>query len=87
VKDLGHGAGPEGAGRAAWRATARHHLVAGTLTEDPGHPVSRTLGDLLVRVPAPTAPDDLRVFGGIHHIALAHDGRVYEQIRAWLGGA
>ncbi|MEO8055000.1 MAG: alpha/beta fold hydrolase [Acidobacteriota bacterium] len=86
VKDLGLGAAHEGAGRAAWRATARHYVVAGTLTGDPGHPVSRALGDSLVRVPGPETPD-LRVFPGVHHVALAHDDRVYEQLRAWLGGA
>ena len=86
VKDLGHGATHEGAGRGAWRATARHYVVAGTLTEDPAHPVSRAFGDALVRAPGPAAPG-LRVFPGIHHVALAHDERVYEQIRAWLGGA
>jgi triacylglycerol lipase len=86
VKDLGLGAPHDGAGRAGWRASARHYVAAGTLTEDPGHPVSKVLGDALVRVPGPETPD-LRIFPGIHHVALAHDGRVYEQIRAWLGGA
>jgi len=57
-----------------------------TLTDDPGHPVSRAFGDALVRAPGRAAPG-LRVFPGIHHVALAHDDRVYEQIRAWLGGA
>lgn len=86
VKDLGLGAAHEAAGRAAWRRAARHYVAAGTLTEDPGHPVARALGDALVRVPGPETPD-LRVFPGIHHVALAHDDRVYEQIRTWLGGA
>jgi triacylglycerol lipase len=86
VKDLGFGAPHDGEGRAGWRAGARHTVAAGTLTKDPGHPVSKVLGDALVRVPGPETPD-LRIFPGIHHVALAHDGRVYEQIRAWLGGA
>ena len=86
VKDLGLGAAHGGAGRAEWRATARHYVVAGTLTDDPGRLVTRVLGDALVRVPGRAAPG-VRVFPGIHHVALAHDGRVYEQIRAWLGGA
>ena len=83
VKDLGLGAAQEGVGRAEWRATARHYVAAGTLTEDPGHPVSRALGDALVRVPGPETPG-LRVFPGLHHFALAHDATVYEQIREWL---
>jgi triacylglycerol lipase len=86
VKDLGLGSAHAGAGRAAWRATARHYVAAGTLTEDSGHPLSRVLGDALVRVPGPETPD-LRIFPGLHHVALAHHDLVYEQIRAWLGGA
>lgn len=86
VKDLGLGAAHEKTDRSAWRATARHHVGAGTLTADPGHPVARVLGDALVRVPG-AGGADLRVFPGVHHLALAHDDRVYEQIRAWLGGA
>lgn len=85
VKDLALGAAHDGTGPVEWLATARHHVVAGTLTRDPRHPVARVLGDVLVRVPGPAAPD-LRVFPGIHHFALAHDARVYGQIRAWLGG-
>jgi hypothetical protein len=86
VKDLGFGVSHAGADPVAWLATARHHVVAGTLTEDPGHPVSRVLGDVLVRLPGRAAPD-LRVFPGIHHFALAHDSRVYEQIRTWFDRA
>lgn len=86
VKDLGLGASHDGAAPAARLATARHYAIAGTLHEDPAHPVSRVLGDILVRLPEPLTPD-VRVFPGVHHFALAHDGRVYEQIRAWLGGA
>ena len=85
VKDLGVGAGHDGAGPAPRLETARHHAVAGTLTDDPAGPVSRILGDALVRAPGPPG-SDLRVFPGLHHFALAHDARVYEQIRAWLGG-
>lgn len=86
VRDLGHGRSHDGAASAARLATARHYVVAGTLHPDPGHPVSRALGDVLVRVPEPATPD-LRLFPGVHHFALAHDGRVYEQIRAWLDAA
>jgi triacylglycerol lipase len=86
VKELGRAAARARAAAGPWPPAARRHVVAGTLTRDPGHPVSRVLGDSLVRVPGPDAPD-LRVFPGVPHLALAHDDRVYEQIRAWLGAA
>jgi pimeloyl-ACP methyl ester carboxylesterase len=86
VKDLGDGGAGTGPVRGAWPAAARRHVVAGTLTADPSHPVSRILGDALVRVPGAGAPD-VRVFPGVSHFALAHDAGVYEQIRAWLDGA
>jgi len=85
VKDLGGGA-REGAGAGVLVPAARRHVAVGTMTGDPKHPVSRILGDALVRVPGSGAPD-VRVFPGIHHLALAHDDGVYEQIRAWLGAA
>jgi len=85
VKDLRLGASPDEDEAAWWLPTARHHLVAGTLNGDPGHPVSRLLGDVLVRVPSAAGPSgpDLRVFPGLHHFALAHDASVYAQIREW----
>lgn len=86
VKDLGSGAAREETERAAWPPAARHHVGAGTLTTDPGHPVARILGDALVRLPG-AGGADVRVFPGVPHLALAHDDRVYEQIRAWLGAA
>ncbi len=76
----------------------RHYLVAGTLADDPQHPVSRLLGDGLVRMPDTTdvaegaqsgAKSDaqrvqIAIFPGVHHMALAHDMGVYRQIRDWM---
>jgi pimeloyl-ACP methyl ester carboxylesterase len=86
VKDLGPAGTRERAVEGAWPPAAQRHLAAGTLTRNPDHPVSRLLGDALVRVPGP-GPGGLRVFPGVPHLALAHDEGVYEQIRAWLGAA
>ncbi len=67
-----------------------HFLVAGTLNEDPQHVVSQLFGDGLVRVPGGTAqgsglPDDhIRVFPGVHHMALAYDQDVYLQLKKWI---
>jgi pimeloyl-ACP methyl ester carboxylesterase len=80
-----------------WLATAGHYIVSGTMTQDPNHPVSVLLGDGLVRPIASSAatstagiwetdsppPVEVMVFPGIHHLALGHDRRVYEQIRSW----
>ena len=91
TKDLRHGQPLSESGSAVWLASASHHLLAGTLTRDPAHPVGRIFGDALVRLPAAnvrpaggargvTAPEVV-VFPGIHHLALAHDDRVYQCIR------
>lgn len=70
----------------------RHYLIAGTLNEDPQHIVSQLFGDGLVRVPGGTGHaaslpgDHIKVFPGVHHVALAHDPNVYVQIKAWIGG-
>ncbi|MEO8756095.1 MAG: alpha/beta fold hydrolase [Casimicrobiaceae bacterium] len=76
-----------------WLASARHHLLMGTLTRDPEHPVGRIFGDALVRVPRAAAPTagqasspDVIVFPGVHHLALAHDESVYRCIRQICAG-
>jgi triacylglycerol lipase len=78
-----------------WLAHAQHYLVAGTLTEDPQHIVSLLLGDALVKLPrarGKTKSDDrnallpsenIKVFPKVHHMALAHDPAVYQQIKQW----
>jgi triacylglycerol lipase len=94
TKDLRHGQ-PLAAdqplaarGPLPWLASARHHLLVGTLTRDPQHPVGRIFGDALVRVPTAAAgpagdasSPAVVVFAGVHHLALAHDDDVYQCIR------
>ena len=81
TKDLRHGQPLTEGGPLPWLASARHHLLMGTLTKDPKHPVGRLFGDALVRVPAAAAVPDMIVFPGVHHLALAHDAKVYDCIR------
>lgn len=78
-----------------WLAHARHYLIAGTLTEDPQHVVTLLLGDVLVKPPRARGraqskeagallPDEnIRIFPKVHHMRLAHDPAVYEQIKQW----
>ncbi|MEP7330256.1 MAG: alpha/beta fold hydrolase, partial [Betaproteobacteria bacterium] len=77
-----------------WLATARHHRLVGTLTDNPQHPVSQALGDGLVRVPTPTPgdspesnPGDVTVFAGVHHMQLARDAAIYAAILATVTAA
>jgi triacylglycerol lipase len=72
-----------------WLSQMQHYLIAGTLHEDPQHMVSQLFGDGLVRVPGADGnlrlPDDhIKVFPGVHHMALAHDRIVYNQIKQWI---
>jgi pimeloyl-ACP methyl ester carboxylesterase len=89
IKDLRDGLGSAGA-MAEAAQSVRHYLIAGTLADDPDHPVSRLLGDGLVRVPgaADFAGHEQKIrvgiFPGVHHMALAHDMAVYRQIREWM---
>ena len=99
VKDLrlAHPLAEDGARAIPWPASAQHYLLVGTLTDDPRHPVARLLGDALVRPPrgpGGTAPVDdgnppssahIKLFPGIHHLGLAHDPAVYQQIKHWCG--
>jgi pimeloyl-ACP methyl ester carboxylesterase len=72
---------------------ARYHLVAATLASSPRHPVSETLGDLLVRYPSATGrprrgpemfpgADVLHVRGG--HFDLLNHPQVYDALLTWL---
>ena len=72
---------------------ARYHLVAATLASSRRHPVSETLGDLLVRYPSATGrprrgpelfpgADVLHIRGG--HFALLNHPQVYDALRTWL---
>lgn len=94
VKDLREGGassaapGPAMLAKVPWLATARHHRLVGTLTDNPRHPVSKALGDGLVRVPAvaadavPGTTPDVTVFPGVHHLQLARDPAIYAAILA-----
>jgi pimeloyl-ACP methyl ester carboxylesterase len=72
---------------------ARYHLVGATLAASPRHPVSETIGDLLVRYPSATGrprrgremfpgADTLHVQGD--HFDLLNHPQVYAALRTWL---
>jgi len=73
-----------------WLAGAAHHVIAGTLTKDPGHVISLLLGDSLVRVPSargkkspenlPADPVRWHLVAGTGHMALARSPVVYQII-------
>ncbi|MBF0552214.1 MAG: alpha/beta fold hydrolase [Deltaproteobacteria bacterium] len=74
---------------------ASHYIITGTLTEDPCHPLTKWLGDGLVRKPSaagqssqerhdiPFIPGHHREFPGVGHIKLTHSPGVYQQIKSW----
>jgi pimeloyl-ACP methyl ester carboxylesterase len=76
-----------------------HHAIVGTLTASERHVVTQLLGDAAVRVASAAgraagaaralgfAEGDVKVFHGVNHRRLAHDRKVYRQIRAWCAGA
>ncbi len=88
VKDLRHGPGA---------STVTPHAIAlrfigGTLTDDVDHPLADWFGDGLVTMGSatdhPVTGDVLSArIGGIAHMALATEPRVYAQIKAWLTDA
>ncbi len=71
----------------------QHHLIAASLSDEPI--VAMLVGDALVPVPSARGNDGardhrppfdrahVRVMPGKHHLAIAHDEEVYEQLRAW----
>ena len=67
-------------------------FIAGSLTEDPSHPLSQVFGDLLVRVPSAegpvnsTFPVQTARFGGVRHHELQVHPDVYEQVRRFCAG-
>ncbi len=90
VLDLHDGPGDE----IAHLPHARYHLVAGTLTRSPRHPLAATVGDLLVpfRSAAGLLPGGEEIFPGadVLHVPLAdhfdllnHD-EVHTALRTWL---
>ena len=73
---------------------ARYHLVSATLARSPHHPVSRLLGDLLVRQPSAygrprhrpglfPGADELHV-PAAGHLDLLNHPEVHTALRAWL---
>ncbi|HRH00106.1 MAG TPA: hypothetical protein PLR99_27860, partial [Polyangiaceae bacterium] len=69
-----------------------HTLLAGSLSTEPW--LAALFGDALVPVPsgtfagsgdAPLPPEDVVVFPGMSHVALAHDARVYDALLARWG--
>jgi pimeloyl-ACP methyl ester carboxylesterase len=75
---------------------ATHCFVAATVTRGGRDPVGRLLGDCLVLQPSASGRSRTRRIpfeeeygahiGGTHHLALLNHPRVYERLRAWLGG-
>jgi hypothetical protein len=75
--------------------TASHYFVSASLTRDPGAPVGRWLGDLLVLRPSAWSHggrgerlqfpvDQYAHFGGATHFDLLNHPAVYAQIHRWL---
>jgi pimeloyl-ACP methyl ester carboxylesterase len=66
-------------------AGARHHCVAATLSEEPGHPVGRLLGDLLVLTPSAHGVEATRMHVGRHdHFDLLNSPALDALLREWL---
>jgi triacylglycerol lipase len=73
-----------------------HYLLAGTLVDDPT--LAALFGDAIVPLASATnaakgprardvlPPEHVKVFPGIHHLGLAANPKVYEQIRAFAEG-
>jgi hypothetical protein len=70
-----------------------HHFGAGALGKRDADVLSSLLGDAMVRVASASYAAahlphtgserrDVKVFPGVHHVALAHDRRVYDWIRS-----
>jgi len=91
VRDLRHGlrAHEERTQAAAVASGVAYRFISANLTEDPDHPLGHILGDGLVTLHSATVPelsddvDSVRL-GGLGHMALLNEPRVYERIRQWL---
>lgn len=85
IKDLRHG---PGASPATPHAIAMR-FIGGTLTDDVDHPLAEWFGDGLVTMGSATrhpVTGDVQSarLGGIAHMALTTEPRVYAQLKAWL---
>lgn len=67
----------------------RYRFFGTCLTADPGHPLSRAVGDGLVQVPSSLATDvadaDSSLRTALHHMRLLNHPDVYDQLLRWLG--
>ena len=64
-------------------------FIGANLAKNADHPLGHLLGDGLVTLnsaTAPALPGDVATvrLGGLHHMALLNEPRVYQQIRRWL---
>ncbi len=92
VKDLRHGLRTHD--RHDRRATApppgvAYRFIGANLARNADHPLGHVLGDGLVTLGSATPPDlsgDVATvrLGGLSHMALLNEPRVYRQIRRWL---
>ncbi|MCY1021656.1 esterase/lipase family protein [Pyxidicoccus sp. MSG2] len=73
-----------------------HHLLVGALAARERHFVCLLFGDGVVPLTSAAGragdaehdllvtPENVRVIPGVHHVALAHDARVYAQLQSWF---
>lgn len=84
--------GPHHSRAVPWLAGARHYLIGGAIAGQTNWMADALLGDGLVTMPAARRVREIpggqaRVFDGVHHMSLARDYAVYEQIRGWCAEA
>ncbi|MEO7130661.1 MAG: hypothetical protein ABIZ07_04730, partial [Dermatophilaceae bacterium] len=68
-------------------STIREHAVVGTVTGAVGGVIGRRVGDLMVGVDSATGglpTQSVAVFARVHHLGLARDPRVGQQLLRWL---
>ncbi|NMO16409.1 alpha/beta hydrolase [Pyxidicoccus fallax] len=73
-----------------------HHLLVGALAVEERHLLSLLFGDGVVPMASAAGragrvghdllvpPENVQVLTGTHHVALAHDARVYARLRTWF---
>jgi pimeloyl-ACP methyl ester carboxylesterase len=91
IKDLRHGlrAHEERTQAASVASGVAYRFIGANLAEDADHSIGHILGDGLVTLGSATTPelsddvDSVRL-GGLGHMALLNEPRVYAQIRQWL---
>ena len=66
----------------------RYRWIAGSLTENPAHPLSRMIGDGMVRLPSASAVGDTGVqVSATGHMKLLASDEVYQRLLEWVGSA